>query len=152
MTTQTPAFAQILLATDFSEPSRRALAVAVDLAKHYGSRITLLHVYPVPGYVLPEGFVAAGPEVLIEVENRTRRTLAEWQAAAAQLGVSDVAATTTIGNAAPEIVRIARTGGFGLIVVGTHGRTGLSGLILGSVASKVVTTADCPVVTVPFRE
>jgi nucleotide-binding universal stress UspA family protein len=148
----TPAFGQILVATDFSEPSRKALAVAADLARHYGSKITIAHVYPVPGYVLPEGFIAAGPDVLVEVENRTRKTLEEWQADAVKMGVADVSITTAIGNAAPEIVRIAKAGGFGLIVVGTHGRTGFTGFVLGSVASKVVTTSDCPVVTVPFRE
>lgn len=150
--TSTPAFAQILVATDFSEPSRKALEVAVDLARHYGSKLTLLHVYPVPGYVLPEGFIAAGPDVLVEVENRTRKTLEEWQADAVKMGVTSVDVTTAIGNAAPEIVRIAKAGSFGLIVVGTHGRTGFTGFVLGSVAGKVVTTSDCPVVTVPFRE
>ncbi len=147
-----PAFAQILVATDFSEPSRKALAVAADLACHYGSAMTILHVYPVPGYVLPEGFIAAGPDVLVEVENRTRTMLGEWQADAVKLGVRDVAILTAIGNAAPEIVRIAKAGNYGLVVVGTHGRTGFTGFVLGSVASKVVTTSDCPVVTVPFRE
>ncbi len=147
----TPAFSQILVATDFSEPSRKALEVAADLARHYGSKMTILHVYPVPGYVLPEGFIAAGPDVLVEVENRTRKTLEEWQADTVKLGVTDVNITTAIGNAAPEIVRIAKAGGYGLIVVGTHGRTGFTGFVLGSVASKVVTTSDCPVVTVPYR-
>ena len=147
----TPAFSQILVATDFSEPSRKALEVAADLARHYGSKMTILHVYPVPGYVLPEGFIAAGPDVLVEVEDRTRKTLEEWKADTVKLGVPDVNITTAIGNAAPEIVRIAKAGGYGLIVVGTHGRTGFTGFVLGSVASKVVTTSDCPVVTVPYR-
>ncbi len=147
----TPAFSQILVATDFSEPSRKALEVAADLARHYGSKMTILHVYPVPGYVLPEGFIAAGPDVLVEVEDRTRKTLEEWKADTVKLGVADVNITTAIGNAAPEIVRIAKAGGYGLIVVGTHGRTGFTGFVLGSVASKVVTTSDCPVVTVPYR-
>ncbi len=150
--TTVPAFSQILVATDFSEPSRKALEVATDLARHYGSKMTILHVYPVPGYVLPEGFIAAGPDVLVEVENRTRKTLEEWQADAIKMGVANVDVTTAIGNAAPEIVRIAKAGGFGLIVVGTHGRTGFTGFVLGSVAGKVVTTSDCPVVTVPYRE
>lgn len=149
--TTTPAFGQILVATDFSEPSRKALEVAADLARHYGSKMTILHVYPVPGYVLPEGFIAAGPDVLVEVENRTRKTLEEWQADAVKLGVPEVSVTTAIGNAAPEIVRLAKAGKFGLIVVGTHGRTGFTGFVLGSVAGRVVTTSDCPVVTVPFR-
>ncbi len=147
----TPAFSQILVATDFSEPSRKALEVAADLARHYGSKMTILHVYPVPGYVLPEGFIAAGPDVLVEVEDRTRKTLEEWKADTVKLGVADVNITTAIGNAAPDIVRIAKAGGYGLIVVGTHGRTGFTGFVLGSVASKVVTTSDCPVVTVPYR-
>lgn len=146
-----PAFGQILVATDFSEPSRKALEVAADLARHYGSKMTILHVYPVPGYVLPEGFIAAGPDVLVEVENRTRKTLDEWREDALKLGATDVTVTTAIGNAAPEIVRIAKAGGFGLIVVGTHGRTGFTGFVLGSVAGKVVATSDCPVVSVPYR-
>lgn len=147
-----PAFAKVLVATDFSDQSRKALDIACDLARHYGSAVTLLHVFPVPGYVLPEGFVAAGPEVLVEVENRSRKTLEAWQDEAIALGVKNVEVMTAIGNAAPEIVRVAKAGGYGLIVVGTHGRSGLSGLILGSVASKVVSTSNCPVVTVPFRD
>lgn len=146
------AFESLLVATDFSEQSRRALHVACDLATHYGSRLTLLHVFPVPGYVLPEGFIAAGPEVLVEVENRSRATLETWKTEALEAGATAVEIVTAIGNPGPEIVRLARTGRFSAIVVGTHGRTGLTGLILGSVAQKVVTLAECPVVTVPLRE
>ena len=104
-----------------------------------------------PGYVLPEGFIAAGPEVLVEVENRSRATLETWKADAIAAGATEVDIVTAIGNPGPEIVRLAKTGKFGAIVVGTHGRTGLTGFILGSVAQKVVTLAECPVVTVPFR-
>ena len=151
MTNNISVFQHLLVATDFSEQSRKALDVACDLARHYGSTLTLLHVFPVPGYVLPEGFIAAGPEVLVEVENRSRATLETWKADAIAAGATEVDIVTAIGNPGPEIVRLAKTGKFGAIVVGTHGRTGLTGFILGSVAQKVVTLAECPVVTVPFR-
>jgi len=141
----------ILCPVDFSDPSRDAMRFASDLCRVYGARLTLLHAYAVPGYVLPEGFVAAGPDVLEEIEARTRTTLKEWLAAAQEAGAQEVELVTAMGNAAPEIVLYAKEHPTDLIVVGTHGRTGIVSFLLGSVADKVVHTAHCPVLIVPAR-
>ena len=141
----------ILCPVDFSDPSREAMRFAAVLCRLYGARLTLLHAYAVPGYVLPEGFVAAGPDVLEEIESRTRSTLKEWQTAAQEAGAQDIDLVTAMGNAAPEIVLYAREHKADLIVVGTHGRTGIVNFLLGSVADKVVHTAHCPVLIVPAK-
>jgi universal stress protein A len=145
------AFQRILCPVDFSDPSRRALDLAVELAQRLGSTLTVLHVYAPPGYVLPEGYMPAGPEVLAEVELRTRESLEAWQKIAQAGGAPTVDIATGIGPAAGEIVHQARTGGFDLIVVGTHGRTGLAHMVLGSTAERVVRLATCPVLTVPLH-
>ncbi len=145
------AFQRILCPVDFSDPSRRALDLAVELAQKFSASLTVLHVYPPPGYVLPEGYVPAGPEVLAEVELRTRESLEAWQQAAQAAGAAQVDIATGIGPAAGEIVHQAREGNFDLVVVGTHGRTGLAHMVLGSTAEKVVRLSPCPVLTVPLR-
>jgi nucleotide-binding universal stress UspA family protein len=121
---------EILLATDFSEPSRAAARVAVDYARRFGARLHLLHVVwpatdPTPRPALERLAEDLGREVPV---------------------VTAVVAGLPV---AEEIVRYARTHGIDLIVVGTHGRTGPSRLLLGSVAERVVRTAPCPVLAVP---
>jgi nucleotide-binding universal stress UspA family protein len=140
---------RILCPIDFSDPARRALEMAVDLAKRFGATLTVMHVYPPPGYVLPEGYVPAGPEVLAEVEQRTRESLMAWQREAQEAGAPKVEIATGVGPAASEIVQQAHLGGFDLVVMGTHGRTGFAHVVLGSTAEKVVRHARCPVLTVP---
>jgi universal stress protein A len=146
-----PEIRRILCPVDFSSTSREAMRFAADLAQRFGASMTLLHVYPVPGYVLPEGFLTAGPDVLAEVEERTHASLAEWQAEVHKIGVTEVEIATAMGNAASEIVRHAVEDKADMVVMGTHGRTGLAKLVLGSVADKVVRMAGCPVLTVPSR-
>ena len=123
-----PAVRQILFATDFSESSDAAARVARDYARHFGARLHLLHVdWP--------GADKAVPPPLI--------TLAD------ELG-GDVSVLTAVesGSPAVQIVRYAARHGIDLIVLGTHGRTGVSRALLGSVAERVVRTAPCPVLTV----
>lgn len=140
---------QILVPVDFSDPSQHALGWACELARRYGADITLLNVYPVPGYVLPDGFVTAGPEVLGEVEAKTKASLQEWAIVAAGEGAPQVEVATAIGQASTEIIRWAKEHPVDLIVMGAHGRTGLALLLLGSTTDKVVRQANCPVFVVP---
>lgn len=142
----------ILVPVDFSDPSREALHWAAELGRRFGAKLLILHVYPVPGYVLPDGFVTAGPEVLTEVESRTRATLEQWAQDARDAGAGDVAISTAIGNATPEILRTCDDLPADLVVMGAHGRTGLARMLLGSVAEKVVRHAQVPVMTVPAPE
>jgi universal stress protein A len=123
-------FRQVLFATDFSEPSRNAGRTAVELARHFGARLHVLHVVP------PVTDPAPAPDAL--------------RAAAAELGegVSVVTAIAS-GRVASQILGYARRNAVDLIVLGTHGRTGVSRAILGSVAEGVVRRATCRVLTVP---
>jgi nucleotide-binding universal stress UspA family protein len=125
-----PPVREILVATDFSDEAEAALRRAVDYARRFGARLHLLHVF------------AAG-----EVE--VTRLLAD----ATALAGPDVPVTvsSTGGDPAQEILRYAERHPIDLIVVGTHGRSGVSRVLLGSVAERVLRGARCPVLAVPSR-
>ena len=137
---------KILVPTDFSEHSAYALSYAVDLAQRYEAAVTLAHVYPVVNYAAAEGFALYTPQQLTELLSKLgdQLKLAEEQARA--LGLSSIDSTLLQGDAYKEVLELA--GGYDLIVMGTHGRTGFRHALLGSVAEKLVRTAPCPVLTV----
>jgi nucleotide-binding universal stress UspA family protein len=144
---------RILFASDFSKASGKAFTSAVSMAKANKATLTVLHVVAPMTPVTPDQYI--GPETWqqIEAENKrwTTRKLAELTAKARKAGVR-VAVLLADGNPAKHIVRIAKAGRFDLVVIGTHGRTGLAKFFLGSVAGRVVATAPCPVLTVRSRE
>jgi nucleotide-binding universal stress UspA family protein len=144
---------RILFATDFSKASGKAFTAAVSMAKANKATLTVLHVVAPMTPVTPDQYI--GPETWqqIQAENKrwTTRKLAGLTARARKAGVR-VAALLADGNPATQIVRIAKAGRFDLVVIGTHGRTGLAKFFLGSVAGRVVATATCPVLTVRSRE
>jgi universal stress protein A len=135
----------ILHPTDFSDRSGNALALAQALARDYGARLVILHVAHTVPVFAGEGMVPVSPEEI--------RAEAEEQLRA--LRVADdqrVERRLEMGDAVTEILRVARELPADLIVMGTHGRTGLGRLLMGSVAEQVVRRASCPVLTVshPF--
>ena len=134
---------------DFSEASREAVVAAIELSKRFGAELTLLHVYQIPAYTMPEGLISAGPDVVATMQEQIDRLLESWQGDAARSGVK-VTTASVLGAPFAEIVRYAREHAFDLIVIGTHGRTGLRHALLGSVAEKVVRKAHCPVLTVRY--
>ena len=123
---------QILFPTDFSEASAVAGRAAADLARQLGARLHVLHVVP------PVTDPTPAPKALRAVVDSLGPGL---------FVVSEVAS----GLAARQIVAYAHRTGIDLIVVGTHGRTGVSHVLLGSVAEAVVRRARCLVLTVPGR-
>jgi nucleotide-binding universal stress UspA family protein len=133
---------------DFSDTARAAMEVAVELAQRFGAELTLVHAYPIPGYTFPDGSVVASPKMMDELAEQAERHLGEWQRDAQALGLSRVAVAKASGEPASEIVGWARDNRMDLIVVGTHGRTGLTHALMGSVAERVVRRAPCPVLTV----
>jgi nucleotide-binding universal stress UspA family protein len=133
---------------DFSDASRAAMAVAADLARRFGASLTLLHAYPVPGFTFPDGSVVASARMLQELADQAAKHLGEWRSEAEGLGAPVVASATAIGEPAVEIVGYAKEHGIDLLVLGTHGRTGLEHALMGSVAERVVRRARCPVLTV----
>ncbi len=139
---------KILCPIDFSEPARAAMGTAAELCRQLDADLTLFHSYQLPGYTLPEGSVVASPKMLQELADQADTHLAEWRTLAQQAGAPRVATAKSIGDPALEVVEFAREGGYDLIVLGTHGRTGLRHALLGSITERVVRHARCPVLTI----
>jgi nucleotide-binding universal stress UspA family protein len=134
---------------DFSDASRAAMEVAADLARRFGADLMLLHAYPIPGYTFPDGSVVASPKMMQDLADQAQKHLEEWRAEAEKLvGAPRVTAAPAVGEPSAEILEAAREAKSDLIVVGTHGRTGLEHALMGSIAERVVRRAHCPVLTV----
>jgi nucleotide-binding universal stress UspA family protein len=140
---------RIVCPIDFSDASRAAMEVAADLSRRFGADLVLLHAYPVPGYTFPDGSVVASPKMMQELADQARKHLDEWRAEAEKLvGAPRATGDTAIGEPAAEILTFAKARGADLLVMGTHGRTGLEHALMGSIAERVVRRAHCPVLTV----
>jgi nucleotide-binding universal stress UspA family protein len=145
-------FHKILVPTDFSRHSTEAVLTAADLSRRYEASVTLAYVFEPVTYALPEGHIMQSPPQLEEMQSVFEQRLVEAKAEARAAGALDVEAKLLTGPVATEIADYAERGHFDLIVMGTHGRTGLRHLVLGSVAEKVVRVAPCAVLTVRVRE
>lgn len=145
-------FEKILVPVDFAPHSGEAVRVACDVASRYSASITLAHVHEPVDYALPEGYVLYTPEQLSRITAELETRLRATQRDVESLGISRVDRRLLQGAAAVELVELARTEGFDLIVMGTHGRTGLKHVLMGSVAERVLRTAPCPVLTVKVAE
>jgi nucleotide-binding universal stress UspA family protein len=146
---------RIMLASDFSAASRPALRKALELARSTRARLLIVHALsPVIPPLMGEG-VYVSPTTWNTIEAGARRAaqrqLARLLQAARKSGVRAQGLVIEGAPSADRIVRAARARRVDLLVVGTHGRTGLSRLVLGSVAARVVATAPCPVLTVRAR-
>jgi nucleotide-binding universal stress UspA family protein len=134
---------------DFSDASRAAMEVAADVARLHGAELVLLHAYPIPGYTFPDGSVMASPKMMQELAEQAQRHLEEWRTDAERLVQAPrVSVEKAIGEPAAEIVSYAKESGVDLLVLGTHGRTGIEHALMGSIAERVVRRAHCPVLTV----
>jgi nucleotide-binding universal stress UspA family protein len=142
---------RILHATDFSAASGPAFAAAVDLARRDRAQLVIVHVL-----LPPSPFVGDEvPSSYLELEAMARRDAGRRLAAvvekAANAGVRAEAKLIRGGLPADRIADAARRWGADLIVIGTHGRTGLGRVFMGSVAERVLQRAPCPVLTVRRR-
>ncbi len=164
------AFTHVLVATDFSEPAAHALGYAIEEATLHRARVTLLHVLP-PGtgtdvyYVSgpqPQGrvetiaggrFSAPAPsESTVVRDDPSEQVLTQLHDLVPDTFRGTWQVETAAGHPADTIVRVAEERNADLIVMGTHGRTGLQHVLLGSVAERVVRLAPCPVLTVRHKE
>ena len=145
-------FERVLVPVDFAPHSAEAVRVACDVASHYSASITLVHVHEPVDYALPEGYVLYTPDQLSRITAELESRLSATQRDVEDLGVTRVDRRLLQGAAAVEIVELARSAAFDLIVMGTHGRTGLKHVLMGSVAERVLRTAPCPVLTVKASE
>jgi nucleotide-binding universal stress UspA family protein len=142
-----PKVAKILVPLDFSEHSEGALAYAMGLAKGFGAAVHLVHVYPVTAYAAPP--LLPGPVVVGQFRDESQRSFDELMARVKRDYSPDLTGSLHEGVPHVEILRCASDVGADMIVMGTHGHTGLEHLLLGSVAERVVRGATVPVLTVP---
>lgn len=143
---------RVLVPVDFSDTSRKAMQYAVPFGAAFGAEVLLLHVvqpYTVPvelGYMPPEWaesqqrFLKSAREELEKLGGREIRDRAAWKAQVRE------------GVPWQEIIAVAGEARADLIIVATHGRTGLQHVLLGSVAERVVRHAPCPVLVVRETE
>ena len=139
-------FKQILVATDFSDFAQAALDLAVEIALKFESQLTLLHAWEVPYYSYSSPlYIEADWAIPVEAAANARLATALLEL---QKRVPHAKAVLRAGVAWEEIIAGSKATGADLIVVGTHGRRGLSRALIGSVAEKVLRTAHLPVLTV----
>ena len=141
---------RILVPVDFSGPSEEAVRYATTVANRFGARLKLLHVVEDPfvtGAWSAEAFVPNTTELLDTLINAAQQQMADLKKRLAAHGFVVETAVIT-GLPAQTIVEEAQTGRFDLIVLGTHGRAGLSHVVMGSIAERVVQKAPCAVLTV----
>jgi nucleotide-binding universal stress UspA family protein len=140
---------RILVATDFSKTSAKALTGAIDLAQTHRAKLAIMHAYVPLVPLVPEQYIEAGTWDRIDTETQrwAERQLAKLAERARKSGVR-ASSVLVSGDPSRQIVRTARSLRADLIVVGTHGRRGLTKFFLGSVAERVIATAACPVMTI----
>ncbi|MGH7383824.1 MAG: universal stress protein [Candidatus Rokuibacteriota bacterium] len=143
---------RILHPTDFSPASAAAYKRAVDLAKGNRAELLVVHVLTATVPIVADGYVS--PQVYEDMISATRtyaRKHLDALVGKAKRAGARVKGLLLEGVPHERIARAARTRKVNLIVIGTHGRTGLAKLFLGSVASRVLTISPCPVLTVRGR-
>ena len=139
-------FNHILVPTDFSSSSARAVETAVALATTFSSRLTLLHVWEIPVYPYME-FVLESPDLVANVEGAATKQLA-GALAAVQKSVPSAQSLLLSGVPWQRILDSIEAERPDLVVMGTHGRHGVSHALLGSVAEKIVRLSPVPVMTI----
>jgi len=139
-------FQRILVASDFSDSSQQALALAIEIAEKFGSELTLLHSWEAPDYSYAAGLYLP-MDVVAPIE---RAAVARLEEALLELKQRFPTAQSTLrsGVAWEQVLAAAGDLKADLIVMGTHGRRGLERALLGSVAEKVVRLSRVPVLTV----
>lgn len=139
---------QILLATDFSKGAEPATALAIEMSQRFAAKLTILNIYLPPVHVGPLGDAyALSPETVAKLQTDAERALEALRQRAAQAGI-EAECLALEGMASEVILAVAQSHGADLIVMGTAGRSGLSHLLIGSVAERVIRAALCPVLTV----
>jgi nucleotide-binding universal stress UspA family protein len=142
----------ILVPHDFSSSANHAAALARDEAKVHGAKLVLLHVIDLPSQLKPE-------TVIVPDENGAPINVKDYAIAQAEAHLADLSARLAkdgvtaatfirLGKPEDEIVKFATENNVDLIAMGTHGRTGLAHMLVGSVAERVVRTSKVPVLTI----
>jgi universal stress protein A len=142
-------FKSIVCTTDLSENANAAMPLAAELARRFGGSVTVLHVLEnLPYYAVAEGITFDIEKWMSDVRRNRERELNDAVAAYAAREKIQAKPVLLQGDCAAQIVKYLKESGSDCVVIATHGRTGLSHLVLGSVAEKVVRGAPCPVLTI----
>jgi nucleotide-binding universal stress UspA family protein len=142
----------VLCPVDFSELSSLALQYARKMAECWNARLVVLHA---ESFMPPPEFTARQIDQLVGELQRSQEAVRDYLGKYVQEQLGSAAAAESVvidGRAVPAIVSTAREKGAGLIVMGTHGRSGFSRVMLGSVTERVLREADIPVLTVRSRQ
>lgn len=141
---------EILVAVDFSEGSIAALSQADFIAQRLGAQLHVLHVWSAPEFLPPDARASDGALTSFgkALEAQADRDLQRFVTDAKTRGIAVSHAFMESGVASSTIVTVAKRQKYDLIVLGTHGRTGVAHALLGSVAERTVRYAPCSVLTV----
>lgn len=139
---------RILCCTDFSENSEPALRLAADYAKAFGAELIIVHVIDAGSFPAYVDWVGDEIDQIVSRSTKTAETKLAALAKACSQTAKDVKTQCVIGSPAEKIVNLANDEGADLIVVGTHGRSGVKHLVMGSIARSVLRTAHRPVLIV----
>ena len=148
------AIKNVLVATDFSAPSDTALNYARAMARSFGAKLHVLHVFE-PLWITSADVVGGGVALATMIqglEDTARKQLDEAVTDQDRRELGAVSEMVTSESPAREIANYAGGHKVDLVVIGTHGRSGISRMLIGSVAEKVVRLAPCPVLTVHHPE
>jgi nucleotide-binding universal stress UspA family protein len=135
---------KLLVPIDFSDCSQAAIEHAISLAQAFQAQVFLLHVMEPPAYGLD--FLLTHPGVPPEIKQKLIEAMKQSVDKMRKLGI-DAEGYFVTGVPFVEIIKAAKKHEADLIVMGTHGRTGLSHILLGSTAERVIQRTDCPVLT-----
>jgi nucleotide-binding universal stress UspA family protein len=139
----------VLFPTDFSHGARAAMDYAISLAQDYKARLVLLYVIQdisIAEWYIPSSISAA--DLVADMQKSAEREMEKWAAEIGGKVTGKVEAMIERGVPFVEIIRVAKEKNADLIVIGTHGRTGIDHMLFGSTAEKVVRKSPCPVLTV----
>jgi universal stress protein A len=139
---------RVLHATDFSPASRPALARAIELAKQPRTKLLVLHVLMPPSPFLGNRLPSSYLELQSRAERDVERRMAGTMTKVGKAGIKNVVSKLVTGAPPEQIIRHANRWRADLIVMGTHGRSGIGRAFMGSVAERVLQSARCPVLTV----
>jgi nucleotide-binding universal stress UspA family protein len=148
------AIKKVLVATDFSAPSETALNYARAMARAFGAELHVLHVFE-PLWITSADVVGGGVALATMIqglEDTAKKQLEEAVTEEDRRELKAVPVMMTSESPAREIAKYANDQKVDLVVIGTHGRSGLTRLLIGSVAEKIVRLAPCPVLTVHHPE
>lgn len=142
---------KILVPVDFSEPSDKAVHYARQFAEQFDATLTLLHVVEPALYPAELGYVPFAPEDLEQGRlDGLRKRLTDMAVSVG--GLVKTESLLRLGRSWKEVVDLAKNDGYDLIILATHGYTGVKHALLGSVTEKVVRHAPCPVLVVRTEE